>query len=172
MNLPNLLTILRILLIPFFINLLIYGYYRSALGVFLLAGITDGLDGLIARTANQRTELGTYLDPLADKLLLTSGFASLSILGFIPTWSAVVVVSRDAILILGVLILHLTQPEVKIQPSFLGKITTVAQLAYILLVLVLMVLGQNPERLFFLLILTVLFTVLSGLHYIYRNLKL
>ncbi|MEK6577056.1 MAG: CDP-alcohol phosphatidyltransferase family protein, partial [Nitrospirota bacterium] len=74
MNIPNFLTILRILLVPVFINLLIYGYHISALIVFLLAGITDGLDGFIARISNKKTTLGTYLDPMADKLLLAAGF--------------------------------------------------------------------------------------------------
>src|SRR6184192_3297137 len=101
MNLPNSLTILRILLIPVFIGFLLYERYEYSLAVLLLAGLTDGLDGTIARVANQRTRLGAFLDPLADKLLLTSGFVTLSSIHLIPSWVTIVVVSRDAMLLLG-----------------------------------------------------------------------
>jgi len=171
MNLPNLLTILRILLIPVFINLLIYGYLGWALIVFVVACLTDSLDGLIARIANQRTRLGAYLDPMADKLLLTASFLTLSILKIIPVWSAVIVVSRDVILILGALILHLTQTHQEISPTFLGKSTTAVQLIYITLVLMVPVIWGDTVSLFPLLVLTVGLTVLSGLHYIYRGIR-
>src|SRR5437867_10253217 len=94
MNLPNSLTILRILLIPVFIGFLLYERYEYSLAVLLLAGLTDGLDGTIARGANQRTRLGAYLDPGADKLLLTSGFVALSVLHLVPTSIARLVVCR------------------------------------------------------------------------------
>ncbi|HUK55407.1 MAG TPA: CDP-alcohol phosphatidyltransferase family protein [Nitrospiria bacterium] len=171
MNLPNLLTILRILLIPVFINLLIYRYHAWALAVFLFASLTDSLDGLIARLANQRTRLGTYLDPMADKLLLTASFLTLAILQIIPVWSAVIVVSRDMILILGALILHLTQARLEISPTFLGKSTTALQLAYVTLVLFVAVVRGNTVGLFPVLVATVALTILSGLHYIYRGVR-
>ncbi len=171
MNLPNLITILRIFLIPAFIILLLYGHHPWALAVFALAGITDSLDGLIARASNQRTELGTYLDPMADKLLLTAAFVTLSFLQTIPAWSAIVVVSRDLILILGTLILHMTQTDLDITPSWLGKSTTALQLIYILVVLFLMVFRSETVILFPLLILTILLTIISGLHYIYRGIR-
>jgi cardiolipin synthase (CMP-forming) len=171
MNLPNLLTILRILLIPVFINLLIYGFHGWALIVFLAAGLTDSLDGLIARIANQRTRLGTYLDPMADKLLLTTSFLTLSILQVIPVWSAVIVVSRDLILILGALILHLTQAHQEISPTLLGKSTTAVQLVYIMLVLLIAVFEGSTVSLFPILIVTIGLTILSGLHYIYRGIR-
>lgn len=171
MNLPNLITILRIFLIPVFIILLLYGHHPWALAVFALAGMTDSLDGLIARISNQRTELGTYLDPMADKLLLTAAFVALSFLSTIPAWSAIVVVSRDLILILGTLILHMTQTDLDITPSWLGKSTTVLQLIYILVVLFLMVFQRETVILFPLLILTILLTIISGLHYIYRGIR-
>src|SRR3989442_807447 len=97
MNLPNALTVLRILLIPFFIGFLTYGHYLWALWTILIAGVTDILDGVIARMANQRTKLGAYLDPLADKLLLSSSFVTFSILHLVPGWVAIVVVSRALI---------------------------------------------------------------------------
>ncbi|HTN43285.1 MAG TPA: CDP-alcohol phosphatidyltransferase family protein [Nitrospiria bacterium] len=169
MNLPNLLSILRILFIPVFINLLIYHYHGWALAVFLAAGLTDSLDGLIARLTNQRTRLGTYLDPMADKLLLTASFLALGILQIIPVWSAVVVVSRDIILILGALILHLTQTQMEISPTFLGKSTTALQLIYVALVLLAAVVRGSTVSLFPVLVVTVGLTILSGLHYIYRG---
>ncbi|HET6465773.1 MAG TPA: CDP-alcohol phosphatidyltransferase family protein [Nitrospiria bacterium] len=171
MNLPNLLTILRILLIPVFINLLIYRYYGWALAIFITAALTDSLDGLIARVANQRTRLGTYLDPMADKLLLTASFLTLAILQIIPVWSAVIVVSRDIILILGALILHLTQTQMNVLPTSLGKSTTALQLIYVTLVLVTAVIQGNTVTLFPFLVGTVGLTILSGLHYIYRGIR-
>jgi len=171
MNLPNLITILRILLIPVFINLLIYGLYRSALSVFLLASFTDGLDGLIARAANQRTTLGTYLDPMADKLLLTAAFVGLSVLQFVPVWVSVIVVSRDLILVLGALVLHLAQAQFIISPTPLGKTTTFLQLVYIILILSLVVLNKDTGFKQPLVSGMLLLTILSGLHYIYRGIR-
>ncbi len=104
MNIPNAITLFRVILIPFFINLMIYGYYREALLVFMVAGITDALDGLIARLTRKKTELGAFLDPLADKLLILSAFVTLVLLGKLPVWLVIIVVSRDAILALGSLI--------------------------------------------------------------------
>ena len=166
MNLPNLLTILRILLIPVFINLLIYGLYPSALGIFLLASFTDSLDGIIARASNQRTTLGTYLDPMADKLLLIAAFIALSVLQFIPVWVSVIVVSRDLILVLGTLVLHLAQTQFIIAPTLLGKTTTFLQLMYIILILSLVVLNKPTDLQQPLVLGMLLLTITSGLHYI------
>jgi cardiolipin synthase len=141
------------------------------LTVFLVASLTDSLDGLIARLANQRTKLGTYLDPMADKLLLTASFLTLAILKVIPIWAAVIVVSRDLILILGALILHLTQASQEISPTFLGKSTTVVQLVYIALVLLIAMLHGSTVSLWPVLAVTIGLTVLSGLHYIYRGIR-
>src|SRR5579884_3255100 len=135
MNVPNSLTILRILLIPVFIEFLIYERYNAALTVILIAGITDGLDGTIARVANQRTKLGAYLDPLADKLLLTSGFVTLSALHLVPLWVVILVVSRDIILMAGALLTRVTDLPLDMSPTLLGKGTTLLQLLYIILVI-------------------------------------
>src|SRR5438876_11141512 len=107
MNLPNSLTILRILLIPVFIGFLLYERYEYSLAVLLLAGLTDGLDGTIARVANQRTRLGADLDPVADKLLLTSGFVTLSVVHLVPSWIALVVGGRGVVLMAGRLLARL-----------------------------------------------------------------
>ncbi|HEU4685447.1 MAG TPA: CDP-alcohol phosphatidyltransferase family protein [Nitrospira sp.] len=169
MNIPNSLTLLRILLIPVYIGLLIYERYDHALAVLLLAGITDALDGTIARAANQRTRLGAFLDPLADKLLLTSGFITLSTTHVIPSWVTILVVSRDVILLLGTAVAQLTDTEIDITPTFFGKGTTFLQLTYVLLVILLSSRHISLDYLSPLLFGMVAFTLLSGFHYLYRG---
>ena len=169
MNLPNSLTILRILLIPVFIGFLLYERYEYSLAVLLLAGLTDGLDGTIARVANQRTRLGAYLDPLADKLLLTSGFVTLSVLHLVPSWIAIVVVSRDMMLMTGTLLARLTESHLDISPTLLGKGTTLFQLSYLILVVVLTSRQMDLRLIQPLLYLMVCVTVMSGFHYLYRG---
>lgn len=169
MNIPNSLTILRILLIPVYIGLLVYQRFDQALIVLLVAGITDALDGTIARASNQRTRLGAFLDPLADKLLLTSGFITLSTIHLVPSWVTIVVVSRDAMLLLGTAVAQLTEFPIDIAPTFLGKGTTFLQLSYVLLVILLSAHQMNLDVLDPLLIGMVTFTISSGLHYLYRG---
>ena len=169
MNLPNSLIILRILLIPVFIGFLLYERYEYSLAVLLLAGLTDGLDGTIARVANQRTRLGAYLDPVADKLLLTSGFVTLSVLHLVPSWIAIVVVSRDMMLMTGTLLARLTESQLDISPTLLGKGTTLVQLSYLILVVVLTSRQMDLSLIQPLLYLMVCVTVMSGFHYLYRG---
>ena len=169
MNLPNSLTILRILLIPVYVGFMIYGEYGLALFSLLVAGATDAIDGPIARMTNQRTELGTFLDPLADKLLLTSGFISLAILHLVPSWVVIIVVSRDVMLLLGTAVAHVTNTRIDITPTFLGKGTTLLQLTYLLLVVLMTWRDLDSLVLMPLLVGTVGFTLASGLHYLYRG---
>jgi len=169
MNIPNSLTILRILLIPCYIGLLVYGRFNLALIVLLLAGLTDALDGAIARIKNQHTRLGAVLDPLADKLLLTSGFITLSMIHVIPLWVTILVVSRDLILMLGTAVAHFTDSRVDITPTFLGKGTTFLQLFYIVMVIFLSSRQIDLTVMLPLLLGMVSFTLLSGLHYLYRG---
>jgi cardiolipin synthase len=168
-NIPNSLTLLRILLIPVFVGLMLYAWYDWALGVLLVAGLTDALDGTIARAANQRTKLGMYLDPLADKLLLTSGFLTLSVLHLVPLWVVILVVSRDVILLAGTLLAQLTDSNVDIAPTLLGKGTTVSQLLYLLAMVVLVARHMEGQVIEPLLYLMVALTVSSGAHYLYRG---
>jgi cardiolipin synthase len=167
MNLPNILTLIRVLLIPVFVILVMNQSFGWALFIFALAGITDGADGLIARLTHQRTELGAYLDPIADKLLLTSAFITLAIFELLPSWLTVIVITRDVIILVGILVMTLNHYEVKIQPSLFGKVTTTFQISTILLVLMtgygslfksLSTIGIYG---------TTVFTILSGAHYIY-----
>ena len=130
-SVPNQITILRILMTPLFIAFLIYGMKVPALFVFCLSGISDALDGLIARRYHQTTELGALLDPLADKILLTASFWVLSSLGVLPVWLTILVVSRDAMIVAGAWFLQSFQGQSVMPPSFLGKVTTCAQLAVI-----------------------------------------
>jgi len=170
-NLPNILTLLRILLVPLFVYALIYGHSRWALGVFVVAGLTDALDGAIARMCNQQTTLGRYLDPLADKLLLTSAFVSLAVLARIPFWVLLIVVSRDVIILVGTVVMHITQGAYDITPSLLGKVTTFFQLAFIVCALLLLV-GVDVGAWFeAALVMVVGLTVLSGLHYVFRGIR-
>jgi cardiolipin synthase len=167
MNLPNILTLIRILLIPLFVILIINKSFGWALIVFAIAGITDGIDGLIARITRQRTELGAYLDPIADKLLLSAGFVTLAIIEFLPSWLAVIVVTRDVIILLGVLVMILTNSPPKIQPSLVSKVTTFFQISTILLVLAVEYGSLFRHLSTFAIYGTTLFTILSGSHYIY-----
>ncbi len=169
LNIPNSLTILRILLIPVIIGLLIYDEFGYALLTLIIAALTDALDGTIARLANQRTQFGAYLDPLADKLLLMSTFITFSFLDLVPVWSVIVVVSRDAILLTGTLLAQMSNMTFDGSPSLLGKATTLFQLSYIILVLTLAARGLDSTLLLPLLLTMSVLTVVSGLHYIYRG---
>jgi cardiolipin synthase len=167
MTLPNILTLIRILLIPLFVILIINKSFGWALLIFGIAGITDGIDGLIARITHQRTELGAYLDPIADKLLLAAGFVTLAIIEILPSWLAVIVITRDLIILLGILVMILTNYHPKIQPILISKVTTFLQISTILLVLMVDY-GSFFKQLSTIAIYgTTLLTILSGAHYIY-----
>lgn len=131
LTLANQLTILRIVLIPAFVLLVVYGYLGAALLVFMTAGLTDALDGLIARRAGQRTSLGAWLDPMADKLLLVTTFVVLTLPGLaltnhLPLWLTVLVISRDVVIVGVVAIVNLAVGPRTFRPSIWGKATTAA----------------------------------------------
>jgi cardiolipin synthase len=171
MGLANWLTTLRILLIPVFVTLLVYRRPREALVVFCLASLTDLLDGYIARSRGSQTRLGAFLDPVADKLLLTSAFVTLTYLKVIPFWIAVVVVSRDLVLSAGVLVIHVAGGAVQPAPSWLGKLTTVFQMATVLAAMIAFYFGMLQALPGLLAWATAAFTVGSGLQYIIQGLK-
>ena len=171
-TIPNLITLTRILLTPLFIIFLIQGRYRKALLIFILAGVSDLADGLIARWWQQKSRLGSYLDPLADKLLMSASFVTLSISHLIPSWLTVMVISRDVILGLGALILRLTDYPLTVRPSLVGKWTTTVQITTVGLVLLGKVWPLPPELLTVLFYLTGVLTAISGTQYLYRGLKL
>jgi cardiolipin synthase len=129
LTLANQLTILRIMLIPAFVLLTVYGYLGAALLVFLIAGVTDALDGLIARVTSQRTSLGAWLDPMADKLLLVTTFVVLTLpqiqlTNHVPLWLTVLIISRDIVIVGVVAIVNLAVGPRTFRPSIWGKLAT------------------------------------------------
>lgn len=172
MTIPNALTLIRILLTPVIVWLLLDSRLDYALIVFFVAGLTDALDGLTARLLQQKTRLGAYLDPLADKLLLVSSFILLGHLGLVPLWLVIITVSRDAIILLGMMTLTFHNVAVEIKPSILSKLTTLFQLLTVLLVLS-STYHSMPRWLYTILFVLVAgFSVSSGLQYILRGLQL
>ena len=172
-NIPNFLTLLRIVAIPCFLALLESFRFREALVIFVAAGVTDGLDGAIARLTRTKTTLGAYLDPAADKLLLVSAFIALGFMHEVPRWLVVVVISRDVIIVAGYLLLFmLTQHTMAIRPSVSGKASTALQLLSVTLVLVSLthpgVVQPTVEQGLF--IVTGVMTAVAGLQYMYRGL--
>ena len=144
---------------------LINDRFLGALVVFVLAGLSDGIDGFIARLYNQKSRLGTFLDPLADKILLISAFVVLSTRNLVPPWLTVVVISRDILILLGVLILFMNRAGLTIKPSILSKLTTCFQLGTVFVVLSkdqFPILFNIHDYIFWA---TGLFTISSGLHY-------
>jgi len=173
LNLPNFLTFIRILTIPFFLLSLSYQRYGEALIIFIIGGLTDFLDGLAARLMKQQTALGALLDPVADKLLLMTSFLVLGINGGIPMWLVIVVISRDVLILTGYGIIHLLVEErFKVTPSTTGKISTMLQLFTLGVALAFL---HNPKMLDptlldVLVVVTALATIISGFQYIYRGL--
>jgi cardiolipin synthase len=171
LTIPNLITLFRIIITPLFIIFLIQGNYRKALVVFVLAGVSDLADGLIARGWQQKSRLGSYLDPLADKVLMAASFVTLSIYQQIPSWLTVVVLSRDVTLATGVLIFRLADIPLTVRPSLAGKWTTTFQLITVGFVLLSKIWAFPPLVLPVFFWVTGILTSVSGLQYFYRGIK-
>jgi len=185
MTTANKITVIRILMIPVFVTLAIY-YGESiqegnpqdwmrftAITVFLLAALSDGLDGYVARRYNQRSSLGVILDPIADKGLLLSGIITLSIsnwsqvdphYGKFPAWFPVLVITRDVVIVIGSLLLHVLNGTVRVRPSWTGKVATVLQMAAIAWVM----LQFRVPPLIYIVVGAGFFTLVSGVIY-FRN---
>jgi len=172
LNLPNFLSVSRIIFVPLLIILLIDQLFAWALLIFVIAAVTDAVDGLLARLLHQRTILGSYLDPVADKLLTASSFATLALLNILPGWLAVVVISRDVIILLGLMILFLASRFPEIQPSLASKITTVLQLCTVTAALSSKFAFSIPFVLDFLIWATASATIISGLQYVGKGIKI
>jgi cardiolipin synthase len=165
---PNQLTLLRMIFVPFIVIHLVEGRYLWALVVFVIAGFSDGLDGLLARTLHQQTLLGQYLDPIADKLLLSTIFLVLSILRKIPWKFTVVVFSRDISILAASAVLFAIAGLRNFRPSIFGKANTVSQIAAVFFVLLFQI---RPQRWIWIartefLRATFFFTIISALHYV------
>lgn len=171
LTVANQLTILRMALAPLLVVLIVYRELTWALVVFVVAGVTDLLDGLIARLGHQKTTLGAMLDPVADKLVLSSSFVALTwgpgLGARIPMWLTVVTLSRDGIILVSVAIINLTLGRRIFYPSLLGKLSTVSQLVTAGVVLLLNALGAEASWVVYIYRLTLLLTVASALHYVY-----
>ena len=134
-TIPNLISVFRFLLVPAVVLAMLQARWNWALAGFVLAGVSDGIDGFIARHFNQRSELGAYLDPMADKVLLVSVFVVLGIIGQLPLWLVVAAVSRDALIICAVLLSKVMVHPVAMKPLMVSKLNTFAQVAFAALVL-------------------------------------
>ncbi|MCX5716165.1 MAG: CDP-diacylglycerol--glycerol-3-phosphate 3-phosphatidyltransferase, partial [Candidatus Omnitrophica bacterium] len=175
MNIANRITILRILLVPFFIGSIIY--YRSEsrllsilpLAIFFTAMLTDVVDGFIARRFNQKTELGTILDPIADKVLIITAFICLSVSKSIPShlqlpaWVPIIIISRDIIIVIGSVVIHLIKGDIELIPSVWGKATTFFQMTTVLSVLLMF------RYSFIIWNIAVALTIFSGIDYMIKG---
>jgi cardiolipin synthase (CMP-forming) len=167
----NQLTLLRMALTPVLVVLIVSRQFTWALVVFVVAGVTDLLDGLIARHGHQLTQLGALLDPVADKILLGSSYVALTwtsgLCLRIPVWLTVVMLSRDATIVVVVAIVHLTMGHRPFPPSWLGKLSTVSQIATAGIVLLVNGVGEMPRGIGALFEVTAGLIVASALHYVY-----
>ena len=169
MNLANKISIGRIISIPFFVAAVVYSRMDIALIIFILAVISDGVDGMIARGLKQKTQLGTMLDPIADKLLLISAYLCLAVAKSVPEhlrlppYVPIIVISRDAIIVLGSVVVFMNKGDLKVAPSFWGKITTFFQMMAIVSILV----GFNYS--FMMWNMAVAMTVISGIDYVIKG---
>lgn len=142
MNLPNLISLARLLSVPLIVWMIVNGWMAGALWLFVLAGLSDAVDGFLAKRLACRTQLGVYLDPIADKALLVSIYVALGHQGHLPSWLVILVVSRDVLIIGGALLIHVFNLNpVPIAPMWIGKLNTLVQI--LLAVLVLAVVGYD-----------------------------
>lgn len=168
MTVPNLITTIRMILAPIFVIYLLDDQLIPSLIIFVICVISDGLDGMVARVFNQKSRLGTYLDPIADKLLLVAAFIFLSVRGFLPVWLTVTVIARDILIVLGVFVIYINRQDFSIRPSLLSKINTCLQFTTVIAVLSKGSLVFIPEiHLQPLFYATAVLTISSGLHYMH-----
>jgi cardiolipin synthase len=169
----NQVTLLRMLLIPLFVDLLVYGRPGWALVVFAFAGVTDALDGLIARRAGQKTSLGAWLDPMADKLLLVTTFVVLTVpqtdlVVRFPLWLTVLVISRDVVIVITVAIVNIVMGVRTFRPSIWGKIATATYLVTCVVVMWFNFLGHTSVLVSLGIWSSLVITLFSGFHYIWH----
>ncbi|HAT51168.1 MAG TPA: CDP-diacylglycerol--glycerol-3-phosphate 3-phosphatidyltransferase [Alphaproteobacteria bacterium] len=167
MNVPNFLSFCRIFSVPAFIWLVLNDFLHWALFLFIMAGITDALDGYIAKRFNSVTKLGEFLDPLADKLLITSGFITLTINGLMPLWITLIVVTRDLVIIAGAIVFQVLTGSLKMEPLVISKINTVMQIILIISIMIENLYLLKFSLMTMLLIIVSFTTVLSGVIYIF-----
>ena len=135
MSIPNIITLARLILVPVIVWLMLSGYMQLAFGAFVLAGLSDAADGYLAKRYNMETELGAYLDPLADKMLIVCIFVTLGVSGALPAWLVLTVVSRDVLIVGGILLSWVLEHPVAIKPVVVSKANTVSQIVLAAVVL-------------------------------------
>ncbi len=165
-QIPNLLTGLRFLLVPVMVWLLLKGQFWLALGVFMVMGLSDGLDGFLAKRFGWTTKLGEFMDPLADKTMLVSAYITLGWLGLIPKWLVIVVIARDVIILAGAAAYHFVIHHLQMDPSLISKINTLVQILLVLGEIVAKLELLPTDILKYLMALTLFTTVISGVSYI------
>jgi cardiolipin synthase (CMP-forming) len=169
LNLPNLITLARLVCVPIAIWLIAEDHFAAAFWIFAAAGVSDAIDGYIAKNFDRRTPLGALLDPLADKALLTGVYLSLGISGVLPVWLVVLVVLRDGLILAGFFVLSATAAPNRFQPLFISKINTGVQIALVGFVLARLGLGIGGSLLIeILIVVCAVTTVWSGLSYLAR----
>jgi cardiolipin synthase len=169
LNLPNLITLGRLMLVPLAVWLIVNGRYGLAFWVLVLAGLSDALDGYIAKRFDRRTRLGALLDPIADKALLVSLYVTLGIAGQLPSWLVILVVFRDAMIVGGFVLIQAIAAPNRFDPLYISKLNTLLQIALVGFVLARSGLAVRADMLVFALVLAVaVTTVLSGLSYLVR----
>lgn len=167
-TIPNIITMFRIATVPVLIILLHDYQYGWAFLVFLVSGISDGLDGFIAKRFNMSSELGAILDPLADKALIFSSYLMLMILGDLPFWLFLTVIFRDVLILVGSLIYVAFNGQVKMAPSYLSKLNTFTQIFLVVTILAQKTFGLDyPGFTEFLIYATFVTTIISGVHYVW-----
>lgn len=172
MTIPNLITTIRIILTPIFVIYIINDELISGLIVLVISGLSDGIDGMVARLFNQKSKLGAYLDPLADKIILISAFITLSIRHMLPAWLTVMVISRDILILMGISIMFLNGMKIKIKPAVSSKITTCLQFITLISILAKDYLAGFGSYYPYLFYVTALFTIISFLQYTHQWFKL
>ena len=171
MNIPNTLSLVRLFLVTPFLIAVIYHQHALALVLFILAGVSDFLDGFLARRLDQKSLLGKFLDPMGDKLLTTVAFISLAIEGVVPAWLAVLVVAKDVYVALGSGIAYLAGKVSEFPPSIWGKLSTALQIATVIAVLLVKLLDEGHSLLDMVFVATGAVTVVAGIHYVWRGLQ-
>jgi cardiolipin synthase len=147
MTIPNLITIFRLFLVPVVIVMILQGRWSTAVVLFVVAGVSDAVDGFIAKRFDMRSEFGAHIDPLADKALLVSIYVTLAIVGVLPSWLAIIVVSRDLMIVAAVLLSWVMARPVKIKPLMVSKLNTAAQIGLAALLLCTMAFGVDASPL-------------------------
>src|SRR5712664_192716 len=170
-SVPNQITLLRLGFLPLFLILISYEHYRWALAVLVVAGLSDGIDGLLARKLNQRSSLGAYLDPIADKLLLSSSFVILAMAKKVAWWLTIMVLSRDVLLLVVAAVIILISGYRPFPPSLYGKLTTFFQIVFVFAVVQAAAYPYEhwAEVNRVLMYTVTVFTVFSGFHYCFAT---